>query len=97
MSAPDRDLVRAYQVLFGNDTGEGPMVLGDLGRICYDEEGPFAKDIRGGLIRPIDPLDMARRNGRMEVFQHIRAMMQLDRSATWRAIENERQRRRAAT
>lgn len=68
---------RAYQATF---KGEGQEVLKDLAVFCGSTKSSFSRD----------PLEMAHREGRREVWLRIQSHMKLTEDDIWQLFERER-------
>ncbi|MFN3856546.1 MAG: hypothetical protein ACK4RV_02270 [Caulobacter sp.] len=77
---------RAYLATFGNGAvGHPSAVLADLKRFCRVPEAPVMTDREGRA----DPLQTGRMIGRQEVFNRIRAMIDLDERILLNLSEDE--------
>ena len=77
-------LSRQYKGLFFGENGdlrrEGERVLADLRRFCHADKA---------TIFSTEPLEMARREGRREVFVRLTNMLNLDEDAVSQLMEND--------
>lgn len=67
-----KDKAKAYRLTFGNETGK--EVIADLRRFCCGTKTTFSTDSTGRL----DPLHLARMEGRREVFLQIMTIMKVE-------------------
>jgi hypothetical protein len=80
---PSRDLVRAYQLIFGAE-GARP-VLDDLRRLAGGST--VRRDAQGR----VDPVAMGIAEGARILFNYIEAMVHMDESTSWRRVDLMRQ------
>jgi hypothetical protein len=84
---PNREVVRAYQLVLAKDNVSADIVLGDLAVFCGLQETTARPDAQGR----IDPYAMAVAEGRRQVWMRITAMLEMDQSKLWRLAQQARQ------
>ena len=83
MKLPDRELVKAYQLTF--EAEHAKSVLGDL-RLLVG-----ASILRRDAEGRVDPIAMAVAEGARILVNYVDAMIRMDESENWRAVELRRQ------
>ena len=83
MKLPDRELVKAYQLTFGPEHAKA--VLGDLKVLVG------ASILRRDAEGRVDPIAMAVAEGARILVNYVDAMIRMDESENWRAVELRRQ------
>lgn len=83
-NAPDRDLVTAYTLTFGNEAGR--IVLDDL--YTFVTKNMAAQRDKEGRI---DPFQVVAENAAERVLKRIQSMAQMSKNPQWQAIEASRQ------
>lgn len=84
-NAPDRELVRAYILTFGNEAAA--IVMADLDLFI---RGNLSLQLKDKLGRT-DPYALAIAEGARRILERIRSMQTMDKNPLWRAIDTERQ------
>lgn len=78
---------RLWRGLFVGEDGElsraGEIVLADLRRFCFRTPDPDGAQFRS------DPLELARRQGRREVFERIAYFLNLDEAMVQQILETD--------
>jgi hypothetical protein len=76
--AEQRRMNGAYRAVFDNE--EGKLVLADLARLCRENSTAVEAP------SPLDPLVLAREEGKRAIWLHIKGMLALDRGEIERAL-----------